>query len=99
MAEFKESEEFKLVTQDFEAGYDKDVKEIFYNIWRKHRNICYKFLGKEYQKHFAIWDDQERSGILATSSPPSLDYSDEKCEILRDQAPNASNAQDPLVSA
>ena len=30
-------------------GYDKGVKEIFFNIWHKHREVDYKFLGKEYQ--------------------------------------------------
>ena len=35
VVEFKTSEEYKLSTQDFEAGYDKGVEEIFYKIWRK----------------------------------------------------------------
>ena len=48
VANFKESEEYKLATQDFDAGYDKELEEIFYNIWRKRRGVCYKFLGKEY---------------------------------------------------
>ena len=48
VANFKESEEYKLANQDFDAGYDKEVEEIFYNIWRKRRGVCYKFLGKEY---------------------------------------------------
>lgn len=32
VTEFKDSEEYKLANQDFEAGYDEGVKEIFYNL-------------------------------------------------------------------
>ena len=50
VAEFKESEEYKLTTQNSEKGYDKGIEEIFHNIWRKCRNDCYKLWSKEYQK-------------------------------------------------
>ena len=48
VAEFKQSGEYNLATQDFDAGYDKGMEEIFYNIWRKFRGVYYKFLGKDY---------------------------------------------------
>ena len=40
------------------------MKEIFYNF-----RVCYKFFGKKYKKHIAIWEEQERSGILDTRPP------------------------------
>ena len=38
------------------------------------------------------------SRVLNTKLPPSLEYSDEDCEILRDQE-LAKDTQDPLVDA
>ena len=32
VAEFKESEDLKLTTQDYEVGYDNGVEEAFFNI-------------------------------------------------------------------
>ena len=69
--EFKQSDEYKA-SQDYDNIYDKGVEEIFYNIWRKHREVDYKFLGNEYQQLIADWEDQERKGELDTKSPPSL---------------------------
>ena len=40
--EFKQSKKYKA-SQGYDAGYDdeydKGVEEIFYNIWRKHREV------------------------------------------------------------
>ena len=58
VADFKQSEEYTLSTQDCDAVYNKGIEEIFYNIWRKHRGVYYKFLGKEYRNQIAIWDKQ-----------------------------------------
>ena len=99
VANFKESEEYKLSTQDFDMGYDKGIEEIFYNIWRKRRSVCYKFLGKEYRKQIAIWEDQEWANILDTRPHSSSDYSNDECEILEDHKPDNSNTQEPLVDA
>ena len=49
MLDFKELEEYKLATRDFDAVYKEDIEKIFYNIWRKCCGVCYKFLGKEYR--------------------------------------------------
>ena len=50
---FKESEEYRA-SQNYDVGYDngydKGVKEIFFNIWRKHRKVDNRILGKEYQQ-------------------------------------------------
>ena len=58
--EFKYSKEYKA-SQDYDAGYDnkydKGIEEIFYNIWRKHHEVNYKFLGKEYQQLITDWED------------------------------------------
>ena len=35
VVEFKQSEEYNQASQDFYAGYDKGVEEIFHNLWRK----------------------------------------------------------------
>ena len=91
MVDFKESEEYKLATKDFDADYDKGVKQIFYNMRRKTCGVCYKFLGKEYRKHIAIWEDQEQVGILDTRPSLSLEYFDDECEILKDRELDNSN--------
>ena len=99
MVDFKASEEYKLATKDFDADYDKGVKQIFYNIWRKTCGVCYKFLGKEYRKHIAIWEDQEQASILDTRLPSYQEYSNDECEILGDYELDNSNTQDPPANA
>ena len=99
MANFKESDEYKLATQYFDAGYDKRIEEIFYNIWRKCRSVYYKFFGKEYQKQIAIWEDKEQAGILDTRPSLSPEYFDDDYEILGDHKPDKSKIQDPFVDA
>ena len=51
VVKFKDSEEFAaLLEEKYEAGhdtgYDVGVVDIFYNIWLKHLDIDYKFLGE-----------------------------------------------------
>ena len=40
VVDFKQSKGYTLATQDFEVSYDKGIEEIFYNIWRKQREVC-----------------------------------------------------------
>ena len=98
--EFKHSEEYKA-SQDYDAGYDngydKGVEEIIYNIWRKRREVNYKFLGKEYQQLIIDWEDQEKQGELDTWPPPFLVYSDDDCEIVRQELADEANDNAPAT--
>ena len=83
--EFKWSEEY-MTSHNYNVGYDdrydKGVKDIFFNIWRKRHEVNFKFLGKEYQVLMADWEEQEKKGELDTKPPPSLENSDEDCKIV-----------------
>ena len=75
VVKFKDSEKFaSLFEKKYEAGhdtsYDARVVDIFYNIWLKHRDIDYKFLGEEFMKVKDQWVENERLGDL-NSAPPS----------------------------
>ena len=55
VGKFKDSKEFAaLLEENYEAGcatgYDARVVDIFYNIWLKHRDTDYEFLGEEFMK-------------------------------------------------
>ena len=44
---FKQSEEFvAIMTTQYDAGYDMRVEDIFFNIWRKRRDVDYRLLGE-----------------------------------------------------
>ena len=46
VGKFKQSEEYPTILDtQHDASYDLGVEEIFFNIWRKHRDVNYKFLG------------------------------------------------------
>ena len=69
---FKQSEEFvAIMTTQYDAGYDMRVEDIFFNIWRKRRDVDYRLLGGELTNLMARWIDEEREGILDTRPPPS----------------------------
>ena len=54
-----------------EAGYNARVEEILNNIWLKHQDIDYRFLGEEFKKLIGQWLENERLGILKNAPPPS----------------------------
>ena len=59
------------MTAQYNAGYDTGVEEIFFNIWRKHLDNDYRFLGVELRNLMARWIDKEKEGILDTRPPLS----------------------------
>ena len=61
MAKFKQSDEFAtFLTIERDAGYDLGVKEIFFNIWSKCRNVDYRFLGAAFVNIMEEWIEEER---------------------------------------
>ena len=55
MVKFKDSEKFvALLEEKYEAGcdmgYNVGTVDLFYNIWLKHWDIDYEFLGEEFMK-------------------------------------------------
>ena len=98
-------EDFKQLeyntSQNYDAGYndgyDKGVEEIFFNIWRKHREVDFKFLGKEYQVLMVDWEEQEKKSELDTKPPPSLKSSKKDYEIIETKP--ADKAQDQALKA
>ena len=47
--EFRQSEELNTsLDKSYKDNYDKDVEEIFFTIWCKHREVDFSFLGKEF---------------------------------------------------
>ena len=47
--DFKQSEESKTLQNynvGYDDGYDKGVEEIFFNVWSKHSEVDFKFLGR-----------------------------------------------------
>ena len=95
--QFKQSEEYQS-SQDYDARYDKGVEEIFYNIQRKHGEVNYKFLGKEYQQLTTNWEEQEKNEELDSKPPPSSMYSDEDCEIIKEKE-TVEDANNPTANA
>ena len=76
VVKFKDSEEFAaFLEKKYEAGHDAghnvEVEEIFYNIWLKHRDINYRFLGGEFMKLMDQWLENERLGTFNNEPPPS----------------------------
>ena len=77
VVKFKDSEEFATILKEkYEASrdtsYNVKVVDIFYNIWFKHRDIDYEFLGEEFMKVKDQWAENKRLGDLnnaPTSSP------------------------------
>ena len=56
--DFKQCEEYvAIMTTHYDMGYDTGVKEIFFNIWRKRRDVDYRFLGAKLRKLMARWID------------------------------------------
>ena len=58
--DFERSEEYKSLhnyNTSYDDRYDKDVEEIFFNIWRKCREVDSKFPGKEHQALMADWEE------------------------------------------
>ena len=81
----------------YEAGYNKGVEEIFFNICRKRWEVEYRFLGVEFKKLMATWTAREHRGTRNTRSPSSPQYSDadEDDEVVRVEPPNKAPDQAP----
>ena len=56
------------------ARYDLGVEEIYFNIWRKHWDVDYRFLGIELMNFMVGWIDEDMQGILNTRPPLSPQY-------------------------
>ena len=84
--EFKLPKEYAAL-QNYDTGYDKGIEEIFYNIWRKRREVDYRLMEKEYRELIADWEEQEKNCELDTKWPPSSTYSDDDCEIVGQKEP------------
>ena len=67
----------------YEYDYGKGIEDIFFNIWPKHHELDFKFLGKEFQTMMADWEDHEKRGALNTNPPPSSEESKEDCAIIQ----------------
>ena len=80
-------------------GYDKGVEESFFNIWRKHREIDYRFMGVEFKKLMMTWTDREKMGTLNTKPPPSPQYSNAKedDDVMELEPSNGASEQVPLA--
>ena len=66
---FKESEEFTtLLRKDYHNGYDVEVMEIFYNIW-KYWDLDYMFLRGEFSNLIGEWLKAEK--LNASNPAPS----------------------------
>ena len=76
-------------------GYENGVEEIFFNIWRKRREVDFKFLGKEYEQIMADWVEQEKKGELDTRPPPSPEYSNKDCDVAREETAKEANDEAP----
>ena len=72
MERFNRPKEYIASLRDqYNAGYNKGVEEIFFNIWRKLWEVDYVFLGVEFKKLMATWTNREKRGILNTRPPHS----------------------------
>ena len=90
MENFKRSEEYATSQNNqYDAGYDKGVQEIFFNIWRKRREVNYRFLWEEFKKIMATWSAREKNGEFNIRPPPSPQYFDEDKAAEEDPAHKA----------
>ena len=86
------------MTTQYDACYETRVEETFINVWRKHRDVDYRFLGVELRKLMAEWIDREKNGTLNTRMPPSPQYSEvEEYEVIEVVPPNRVPKQAPLA--
>ena len=76
MANYQGSEEFATLLKKecdigYDEGYDASMEAIFYNISKKHWDIDYKLLGKEFIKLMDQWLEVQRLNTLniVPSSP------------------------------
>ena len=101
MENFKQSDEYAaIMTTQYEMTYNIGVEEIF-NIWRKRRDVDYRFLGGELRNLMARWIDEENDGILDTRPSPSPKYSEAKEDdkVVEFASPNEVSEHAPPVDA
>ena len=80
-----------------DTSYDARILDIFYNIWLKHRDIYYDFLGGEFMKVKDQWVSERLVNLY--SAPPSspLTLGTEGSIIIAEVGPSMVPEQQPLV--
>ena len=97
------------MTAQYDASYDTRVQKIFFNIWRKRRDVDYRFLGAKLRKLMAEWIEREKKGTLNTKLPPSPQYfeaeeGDEVAEVapsneVPEQAPQTNAREEEEIAS
>ena len=85
LTKFKNSNEFSaLLKKGHDAGFDAEVKAIFYNIWAHYRDLYYAFLGGKLTDLIGEWLEEEMlnaPNVVPSSIPLVLRL--EMLQILR----------------